>query len=110
MDISHLLTQTISVASRTGLDPTGKPTYAAARAVLCRIEPTDGVAQGGASGTADATTFTIVTTEQILPTDLVWLPGVSSSSASAARSPGGAGVQPATPLLGGGVIFYQTVL
>jgi hypothetical protein len=110
MDISHLLTQTAYVASRTGLDGNGKPAYAAARAVACRVESTQGVAKQGASGTEDASTFTLVTLEQLLPTDLVWLPGTSTSDAAAARQPGPTGVQPATPLLGGVISFYQTVL
>lgn len=110
MEIASKLTETLYVASRTGLDSTGKPTYAAARAMACRAERTKGVGQNGAQGTADASSFTVVTTEAILSTDRVWLPGTSTGDASAARVPGPTGVQPGVRLRGSTTIFYQTVL
>lgn len=115
MEIASKLTETAYVASRTGtLDATGKPTYDTPRAVACRAERTTGVTKGNAN--ADTTTFTMITTEEILPTDRVWLPGVATSAEDAeghpesAREPGANGVQPAVRLRGSSTLFFQTVL
>jgi hypothetical protein len=116
MEIAHLLTQEVTVKSREVdgdgrpvLDATGSPSFEEARTVACRVERTQGVAPEG-GGTKDAATFTLVTTEEILPTDLVWLPGTDTSDEAAARSPGPSGVQPAVRLRGSATLFYQTVL
>lgn len=109
MDVSRLLTQTVTVKSRTGIAGTGKPTYGSGRSVSCRVEHAKGLGPASA-GTQDTQRFTLVTTEQLLPTDLVWLPGANTSDEAAARSPGPTGVQPAVALRSSSISFYETVL
>lgn len=110
MEIASKLTETVYVASRTSLDANGDPTYGDPRPVACRVERTKGVTDNGPSGTRTSISFTLVTVEQLLPTDMVWLPGSDTSDASAARMPGPGGVQPAVRLRGSATLFYETVL
>ncbi len=88
MNIAHLLTQTITVAERTGVDANGDPTYGAATPLAGYAERTEGVANEGASGTASTDRWKVATATAIAPESRVWLPGADTGSAGAARLAG----------------------
>lgn len=76
----HLLTDTVTLASQTGVSEAGEPTYAAKRTIRARVE-------NGRDRTAEDVDHDAVvyTTEAVAPLDRIWLPGDDTSDASAAR-------------------------
>jgi hypothetical protein len=88
MNLAHLLTQTITVAARTGVDANGDPTYGAATPLPGYVERAEGVANEGPKGTTNTDMWKVATTTRIEPESRVWLPGESTADAGAARLAG----------------------
>lgn len=80
------LTQTISVASATGADVYGQPSWGAPATRSVCVERSDKIL-AGANGEQLRTSHLIITTSAIGTMDRIWLPGDSSSTASLARRP-----------------------
>jgi hypothetical protein len=78
--------QTIYVARLASVDSFGDPTFAAAQPLRARVED-DQETQYGADEQEAKTRKRIVTEEQVLLTDRIWLPGDLPTDASKGRTP-----------------------
>lgn len=74
MDVSRLLTSTVSVERFTGNNGYNKPTFAAPVTLPARVEWTKGRGEGP-GGEAYTVTAEVLTSEAIGPRDRVTLPG-----------------------------------
>ncbi len=78
------MNQTIYVASATGADAYGQPTWGAAASRLVTVEPSNRIVPGP-QGEQLQTSTLILTDAAIGIMDRVWLPGDSASDATKAR-------------------------
>ena len=86
MNIESWMVDTIYVASSSGsLDGYGKPSYATARAVSCRVEGNSRVIPGEQN--EQQANHRIATLDEIKSDDKIWLPGDSTSDASLSKRP-----------------------
>lgn len=83
MSVAAWMCDTITVASQTGANSSGDPTYGAQRTLRARV--VDGV-DAGKTENPPATTVVYCESE-ILVTDRLWLPGSSTSAVNDARRP-----------------------
>lgn len=82
MSISSWLVDTVTVASQTGANASGDPSYTAQRTVRARV------VEGREAGRSQNPPATVVyAEEQLLVTDRLWLPGTTTTKASDARRP-----------------------
>jgi hypothetical protein len=86
VNVSHHLIQTVSVASVATTNAKGVATYGAPVAVPARVWQQSGVVEN-AQGEQVKTSHIVHTEHQVLPNDRVWIPGASTSDASAALTP-----------------------
>lgn len=86
MSLARILNQTGYVASVTGTDARGKPTYSAPVARKVRVELRRTMVTK-ASGEEAVSTHRFWCVESVNLTDRVWLPGEDSSSAEASHLP-----------------------
>ena len=104
--IGHLLTDTIYIASTTGVDSDGEFTYGAAAAADAKVQPKD-EESASTSGQVVRYTAELITTTQIKRGDRIWLPGEDQTNNDLAHTP--AVVQAATGI-GSGATVYSTKL
>jgi len=78
VSIARMLFQTAHVASVTGKNSYGKPTYGAPRAIKVRHEGQVNLTKSS-RGDDVVSRHRVYTLEQILSSDLVWLPGADST-------------------------------
>jgi hypothetical protein len=86
MGIGSWLKQTISVASVTSVDATGKLVYGSPRSVSARVEPSRRMVRKQ-NGDDVQSTHRIYSLDAILINDRVWLPGLSSSTVEGSKTP-----------------------
>lgn len=86
MSLARILNQTAYVASVTGLDAYGKPTYGTPVARSVRVEARR-QATTNARGEEAISNHRLWCLEPIALTDRVWLPGASTASAEASNVP-----------------------
>lgn len=86
MSLSRILNQTAHVASVTGLDSYGKPTYGAPVARSVRVEAKRTLVTN-AAGEEAVSNHRMWCLEAIALTDRVWLPGANQSNAEASNVP-----------------------
>lgn len=86
MSLARILNQTAYVASVTGLDGYGKPTYGAPVARSVRVEAKRSLVSN-AAGEESVANHRLWCLEAIALTDRVWLPGADQSSAEASNVP-----------------------
>lgn len=86
MSLSSWFRQTIGVASSTGVDSYGKPTYSATRTVYARVEAVSRLVRSS-TGEEAVASHVIWTTEAMSLTDRIWLPGVSTATVEGSRLP-----------------------
>lgn len=86
MSLASWFRQSIGVASATGVDGYGKPTYAAARTVAARVEGQARMVRSS-TGEEQLANHVIWTTEPLLVTDRIWLPGYSTATVEGSRLP-----------------------
>ena len=86
MSLARILNQTAYVASVTGLDAYGKPTYGAPVARSVRVEGRR-QATTNARGEEAISSHRLWCLEAIALTDRVWLPGASTASVEASNVP-----------------------
>lgn len=98
--------QRIYVARLSSRDSFGDPTYAAPQPIMCRCED-DQETANGPDETELKTKKRIVTEEQVLTTDRIWLPGDLPTDDSKARSP--VSVQELPDELGA-IDHYETIV
>jgi hypothetical protein len=80
------MTQTIHVASKTGVDSYGRPSYETPRAVKARVELRRRMVRNS-SGEESVSSHVVYSLEPILLTDRVWLPGLNSATAEGSKLP-----------------------
>jgi len=106
MNITSWLNQTIYVATKTGVDAFGNPTWGAPTAVKARVE-------GRMQRVVDTSGVEVVSDKQILTLtqigqeDRIWLPGEDTSDTSKARIPKAIAEAPAKD---GATQFWQVYL
>lgn len=106
MSLASWMTSTISLASETGKDAYGKPSYETPRQVKARVESTRRIVRNP-RGEESVSNHRIYTLAPVLLTDRIWLPGASTSSADASNLP--LSVQ-ATPDKSGARVLYAVDL
>lgn len=84
MNIDSWLVDTITVASRTGRDAAGDPSFGAQSEVRCRVENKRELIERQ-DGTQQEVDFSIATTTEIQVGDRVWLPGANPGNDSEAK-------------------------
>jgi hypothetical protein len=86
VSFASLLTTTVYVASHVSVDAYGKNTYGEPRALKARVQ---GQRRNVRSQAGDEvlSSHVVYTAEEVLPTDRLWLPGASTSSAEASNVP-----------------------
>jgi len=82
--------QRIYVARRTAVDAAGDPAFGSVTAIWARVEDDQSntyASKDSGQGIELQTRKRVMTEEQILVTDRVWLPGTSTTDAGAGRTP-----------------------
>lgn len=82
MSFSHWLSETIRVASQSGVSVHGDPGFGAIRSVRAKVEM--GEVRGEESREREVVLYT---QERLQPDDLIWLPGEDHTDTAAARRP-----------------------
>lgn len=80
MSLASWMQQTITLASETGRDAYGKPTYGATRTATARVERTRRMVRNGRGEDAIAQ-WRLYTLEVVALTDRIWLPGTGTAMA-----------------------------
>jgi len=106
MDISHLLTDTVTRAPKTGVSGTGDPKYGATSDIDARIEQQKQLESTDEGQTRDVKTV-FLTDETINSDDVVWLPGENTADPSAGHRV--EQIERADPLVGGPELKRVTV-
>jgi hypothetical protein len=86
LPVSRLLTDTITVSTRTGLSGSGDPLWSASTTLSARVERVDKLVVD-ATGTEVRAQHRIATTTELDREARVWLPGDDTGDADAARRP-----------------------
>lgn len=86
MSLGNILRQTAYVASVTGTDAYGKPTYGTPVARAVRVEESRRMVLGS-QGEETVSSHRLWCLTAIAITDRIWLPGTSTSSVEASRLP-----------------------
>lgn len=84
--LSHLLTQTITVAPVTGVGNSGDPTYGAQVTKKARVQSGLKIVASGTESERQAT-HTIYLEESVGLNDRIWLPGDNTADNTEARRP-----------------------
>jgi hypothetical protein len=84
MGFASWLIDTINVASATGTDNFGQPTYGTPRAINARVEAETRLVISP-DGNQLMVNHKIAVAEQLYTTDRIWLPGDSTSDVTKAR-------------------------
>jgi hypothetical protein len=84
--MTHLLTDTVTVASESGVNGYGDPTFGAQSTIACRVEEVDTIVIGTDHNEYRAVAR-IATEDEVFLTDRFWLPGDSTGDDDAARRP-----------------------
>lgn len=104
MDLSGWMNQTITAQRQTGSSSYGDPTWANARTLAARVEPSSKRIVGP-DGSVIFTTHRVFTREALSTLDRVWLPGSNTSKTIEARRPAAI---VAVPDKGGVTSHYET--
>lgn len=99
---SHLLKDTITVASQTGVDVDQAPTYGTQSTIKARYEPGGKVIRS-ADGETIQRRDVLYTDTEIDQTDAIWLPGANTSSDDEAQTPDS--ITESTSPLGSGTLW-----
>ena len=86
MSLLSMLTHTVYVASHASVNEYGKNTYGTPRAVKARVQGQQRNVRSQA-GDEVVSSHVVYTAEEVLPTDRLWLPGKSTSSAEESNVP-----------------------
>jgi hypothetical protein len=84
--LSHLLTQTVTIAPMTGVGNSGDPTYGAQVTKKARVQTGIKIVASGTENERQAT-HTIYLEESVGLNDRIWLPGDNTADTTAARRP-----------------------
>ncbi len=105
MNIEHILTDNVVIATQSGVGQKGDPIFATQQTLKARVEyGTKSII--GQNGAQKQATHAIVTTAEIPIDARVWVPGANTSDNNAARKPI-AVKKAATP---SGYFIYETYL
>jgi len=86
VSVLSMLTQTVHVASFASVDAYGKNTYGTPRALPARVQGQQRNVRSQA-GDELVSSHVVYVAEEVKPTDRIWLPGQSTSSAEASNVP-----------------------
>jgi hypothetical protein len=86
MSLASWMGQTINVASLTGVDATGKIVFGSPRPLKARVEQSRRLVRK-TNGDEVQSTHRVYCLSEILLTDRVWLPGLSTSTPEGSKTP-----------------------
>ncbi len=86
MSLPSWFINTVTVASETGRDAYGKPTYGPKRSVACNLSQQSRLLHA-VSGENVVASWKIYTDQAISLTDRIWLPGSDTSVQTSSRMP-----------------------
>ena len=106
MSLAHLLTDTVTVAARSGVSGAGDPTYGSQTTVTARVEHGSKLVKAS-DGREIQAEHTVLTTTAVGLQDRLWLPGDDTGDATKARLPVANKIA-STPT--GALTIYETYL
>lgn len=83
---SHLLTDTVTLASKTGRGSSGDPTYGSQSTIKARVEPVTRLVMG-VDGNEKMASTRLISESAVQITDRVWLPGDDTAVANESKQP-----------------------
>jgi hypothetical protein len=84
--VTHLLTDTITVAHETSRDGSGDPSYGSQITMAARVEEIDGIAFGVKKNEATVR-HKVAVEEELVITDRIWLPWDNPADDTVAKKP-----------------------
>jgi hypothetical protein len=83
---AHLMTHTVTKASKSGRGNSGDPTYGAQSTIKARVEHVTKLVMN-ADGNEQAAHSRLISESEILLTDRVWLPGDDTAEVNESKQP-----------------------
>jgi hypothetical protein len=80
------MTDTVTIASKSGRGNSGDPTYGAQSTIMARVEPVTKLVMG-ADGNEKMASTRMISESEVLITDRVWLPGDDTSEVNESKQP-----------------------